>query len=92
MTQHLLLLGLYTYSARHLLLAQHELSKILKSLSVLTLNTQNYTNNGNTAKSPFEVVYGLHTRGVCELRDLKDLKGVSGHADDFAQSVKGIHE
>ena len=39
-------------------------------------------------KSPFEIVYGLHPRGVCELRDLKDLRWVSGHADDISQSMK----
>ena len=44
--------------------------------------------NRTTGKSPFEIVCGLHPRGVCELRDLIDQKGVSGHVDDFSQSMK----
>ena len=48
--------------------------------------------NRTTGKSPFEIVYGLHPRGVCELRELKDQKAVNGHVDDFSQSMKEIHE
>lgn len=36
--------------------------------------------NRTTSKSPFQVVYGLHPRGVCELRELKSHEEV---VDDF---------
>ncbi|XP_059070731.1 uncharacterized protein LOC131860352 [Cryptomeria japonica] len=48
--------------------------------------------NRTTGKSPFEIVYGLHPCSVCELRDLRILEGKSGHAEDFTQSMKEVHE
>lgn len=52
----------------------------------------NDTINRSTGKSPFEVVYGLHPRGICELRELKNGTQGSGYAEDFAQSMKEVHE
>ena len=34
----------------------------------------------------------MHPRGVCELRELKEQGAISGHADDFAQSMKEVHD
>ena len=45
-----------------------------------------------TRKIPFEIVYGIHPRGVYDLRELKDQGRVSVHAYDFAKSMKEIHE
>lgn len=52
----------------------------------------NDSTNRTTGKSPFQVVYGYHPRGVCELRELKNQEEISGHADDFAQSMREVHE
>lgn len=45
-----------------------------------------------TGRSPFEVVYGLHPRGILEIKDLKVYEGISGHADEFSQSMREVHE
>lgn len=37
-------------------------------------------------------MYGLHPRGFLELRDLKGYEGISGHADEFSQSMREVHE
>lgn len=43
-------------------------------------------------KSPFEVVYGMHPRGVYEMRDISGLKKRSAHVEDFIVTMKDIHE
>lgn len=48
--------------------------------------------NRTTGRSPFEVVYGRHPRGVCELRDLGSLEMKSGQAEDFTQTIKEVKE
>lgn len=48
--------------------------------------------NWSTGKSPFEVVYGMHPRGILELRDINNLQPKSGTANDIAQSMKEVHE
>jgi hypothetical protein len=48
--------------------------------------------NRTIGKSPFEVVYGLHPRGVFELRNLENSEGRSAYVDDFSQSMKEVHE
>ena len=48
--------------------------------------------NKTIGKSHFQIVYGYHPRGICELRELKQHEEVSGHADDFAQSMREVHE
>ena len=48
--------------------------------------------NWTTGRSPFEIVYGMHPRGVCELRDLGAMEHRSGHAEDFSQTMKEIQE
>ena len=52
----------------------------------------NDTVNRSTGKSPFEIVYGLHPRGVYELRDLKDGVKGSGYANDFSYAMQEIHD
>lgn len=52
----------------------------------------NDTINRTIGKSPFEVVYGVHTRGIFELRDLGSVAIRSGYAKDFSQSMKEVHE
>lgn len=52
----------------------------------------NDTINRTTRKSPFEVIYGLHPRGILELRDLGNATTRSGYVEDFAQSIKEIDE
>lgn len=48
--------------------------------------------NRTTGKSPFEVVYDVHPRGILELRDLGSAGARSGYVEDFAQSMKEVHE
>ena len=43
-------------------------------------------------RNPFEVVYGMHPRDVCELKDLGAMEYRSGHAKDFTQTMKNIQE
>lgn len=52
----------------------------------------NDTINRTTGKSTFEVVYGVHLRGIFELRDLGGATIKSGYAEDFSQSMKEVHE
>lgn len=52
----------------------------------------NDTINRTTGKSPFEVVYGVHPRGIFELRDLGSSAIRSGYAEEFSQSMKEVHE
>lgn len=48
--------------------------------------------NRTSGRSPFEVVYGRHPRGLCELRDLGALEMKSGQAEDFTQTIKEVQE
>lgn len=48
--------------------------------------------NRSSGKSPFEIVYGLHRRGVLELKEIRKMEQKSGHVADMAQSMKEIHE
>ena len=48
----------------------------------------NDSRNRTIGKSLFESVYGMHHRGVCELRDLGRMEHRSGHAKDFSQTMK----
>lgn len=41
--------------------------------------------NRSTGKNPFEIVYGIHPRGVLELRDVGKMGQQSGHVVDMAQ-------
>ena len=52
----------------------------------------NDSKNMNTRKSSFEIVYGMHPRGVCKLRYLSDMDQRSGQAKDFVQTMKEIQE
>lgn len=52
----------------------------------------NDTINRTIGKSPFEVIYGLHTRDILELKNLGNAVTRSGYAEDFTQSMKEIHE
>lgn len=52
----------------------------------------NDTVNKSTGKRPFEIVYGFHPRGIFELRELKEGMHGSGYADDFAHSMREVHE
>ena len=40
--------------------------------------------NRSTGKSPFEIVYGIHPRGIIELRDMNQDEFRSAGAEDFA--------
>ena len=41
-------------------------------------------------RGPFEIVYGMHPRSACELRDLGGMNYRSAHAKNFSQTMKEI--
>jgi hypothetical protein len=47
--------------------------------------------NSSTGKSPFEIVYGRHPRGVSELRDSEKIMTKSASAEEFAEVMKELH-
>ena len=48
--------------------------------------------NRSTSQSPFHIVYGMHPRGVCELRNLGKVDLRSAKGEDFASERQAIHE
>ena len=55
-------------------------------------NSYNNSRSRTTRKSPFEIIYGMHPTGVCELRYLGDMDQRNSQADDFVQNMKEIKE
>ena len=47
--------------------------------------------NKSTRMSPFQILYGMHPRGVCELRDLGQLEKESADGEEFAASISELH-
>jgi hypothetical protein len=47
--------------------------------------------NRSTRQSPFQIVYGMHPRGVSEFKDLKQAEFRSASAEDFAEAMKELH-
>ena len=43
-------------------------------------------------KIPFEIVYGMHPRGICELRNMGNLEHRSANGEDFATTMSELHE
>lgn len=48
--------------------------------------------NRSTGKTPFQIVYGIHPRGILELRDVNCLEKPSALADDFVNVMKDIQD
>jgi len=48
--------------------------------------------NESTSKSPFIIVYGMHPRGISELRDLGRAEKQSADVEDFATAMQMLHE
>ena len=48
--------------------------------------------NISTGKSPFQIVYGMHPRGVHELRDLGTTEKRSADGEEFANAIQELHE
>ena len=48
--------------------------------------------NRSTGYSPFQILYGMHPGGVHELRDLGKQERRSANAEDFANTMKDLHE
>lgn len=42
--------------------------------------------------SPFQILYGMHPRGVHELRDLGKLEGRTANGEDFTKAMNDLHE
>jgi hypothetical protein len=48
--------------------------------------------NMSTGKSPFQIVYGMHPRGISELRYLGQVEFQSAGAEDFSAEMQKLHE
>jgi hypothetical protein len=48
--------------------------------------------NRSTGKSPFEIVYGIHPRGITELRDMNQDEFRTTREKDFAAEMQKIHD
>lgn len=48
--------------------------------------------NRSTRHSPFQILYGMHPRGIHELRDLGKLERRSANGEDFAEAMSELHE
>jgi hypothetical protein len=47
--------------------------------------------NRSTGQSPFHVVYGMHPRGIYELRDSEQTATRSASVEEFTEAMKEIH-
>ena len=48
--------------------------------------------NRSTGQSPFHIIYGMHPRGVCELRYLGETEFRSAKGEDFSTEIQMVHE
>ena len=48
--------------------------------------------NRSTGRSPFQIVYGMHPRGVYELRDLGSAGKRSADGEEFVDAIHELHE
>jgi hypothetical protein len=47
--------------------------------------------NQSIGQSPFQVVYGMQSRGISELRDLEQTATSSSSAEEFTEAMKELH-
>jgi hypothetical protein len=47
--------------------------------------------NRSTGQSPFQIMYGMHPRGISELRDLEKNEFKSVGVEDFATKMQELH-
>ena len=48
--------------------------------------------NISTDKSLFQIIYGMHPRGVHELRDLGSTEKRSADGEEFVDAIHELHE
>ena len=48
--------------------------------------------NRSIGQSPFNIVYGMHPRGILELRNLGKAEMISADGEEFASEIRAIHE
>ena len=48
--------------------------------------------NRSIGKSPFQIVYGRHPRGVHDLRDLGTTERRSADGEEFSDAIQELHE
>jgi hypothetical protein len=48
--------------------------------------------NKSAGMSPFQILYGMHPRGVYELRDLRQLENRSADREDIVARISGLQE
>jgi hypothetical protein len=47
--------------------------------------------NRSTGRIPFQIIYGMHLRGVSELRDSEQTATSSASAEEFVEAMKELH-
>jgi len=47
--------------------------------------------NRSTGKSPFQILYGTHSRGVSVLRESGQVENSSARAEEFAEAMEELH-
>jgi hypothetical protein len=52
----------------------------------------NDSSNKSTGKSPFHIVYGMHPKGIFELRYLGQVEFRSARVEDFVVEIQKLHE
>ena len=48
--------------------------------------------NRSTCQNPFQIVYGIHPRGIYELMDLGRSERRSADGEEFATTMHEVHE
>ena len=48
--------------------------------------------NRSTRLRPFQILYGMHPRGVYELKNLGDLEHISVEGESFSSTINEMHE
>ena len=46
----------------------------------------------STGMSPFQILYGMHPRGVCQLHYLVQLEKQSAYGEDFSTRISELQE
>jgi len=62
--------------------------------NILPLAEFSYNDTINTSigQSPFQLVYGIHPRGILELRDLPTGAPISANGEAFVAAIKEVHD
>ena len=69
-----------------------ELPKQWDQALALAEFSHNDSPNKSTGQNPFQIVCGIHPRGIYELRDLGRDERRSAYGEDFSTTMHEVHE